>query len=111
MARPAQDRASRAALSSFRAAWRLLRESYSCGPKPAGNETKKKRKLRMAEDAEREKLVAALEVARRRLSAATHHHELAEDAKQRAEDKYYDAANALEDYDEAKKAEANNVGS
>jgi hypothetical protein len=109
MARPAQNRASSAARSSFRAAWRLMRESYPCGPKPTIDETKKKKKSRVPTDQDREKLVEALETARRRWRTAAHHYSLAEEAKKRAENMFYDAENALEDYDEAKKTEANNV--
>lgn len=111
MARPAQDRASSAALSSFRAAWRLMRESYPCGPKPAGTETKKKKNCCVTADQERENLVVELELVRRRWRTAEHHYRLAEDAKKRAENMFYDAEIALTDYDEAKKAKASNVGS
>lgn len=110
MARPAQNRASSAALSSFRAAWRLMRESYPCGPKPVGTKTKKKN-CYVTADQERENLVAALEPARRRWRTAEHHYRLAEDAKKRAENMFYDAEIALEDYDNAKKAKASNVRS
>jgi len=88
-----------------------MRESYACGPKPAVDETKKKKKSCVVANQDREKLVDALETARRRWRTAAHHYSLAEEAKKRAENMFYAAENALEDYDETKKTEASNVGS